>query len=199
MKRPAEVPKVAVDRQRQYLTRAEEQWGAGQAGASRANYFLSRKSLQKLIAHLGLYSQDYSYRGASRPVNLFVTELERRSNRAWSDQPISRLLGQARERARSLRRRQPKNAQKLYALLKADDRLQEAVWEDSLPPQERMALIHERVAEFDRVYRDAAPVLGVLHMGPEACERCAGVGVIESYKHIDGGLCYECGGTGLQP
>jgi len=70
MKRPAEVPKVAVDRQRQYLTRAEEQWGAGMAGASRANYFLARKSLQKLIAHLGLYSQDYSYRGASRPVRV---------------------------------------------------------------------------------------------------------------------------------
>lgn len=199
MRRPPEVPQIAVDRQQQYLARAAEQWAAGAVGASRVNYFLARKSLQKLIAHLGLYSQDYSYRGASRPVNLFVTELERRSNIAWWNQPISRLLDQARERARSLHRRQPKNARKLYALLEADDKLQDAVWASDLRPKDRMALIHERVAEFDRAYRDAAPVLGIKHDGPEACERCAGAGVIESYKHIDGGLCYECGGTGLQP
>jgi uncharacterized phage protein len=29
-----------------------------------------------------------------------------------------------------------------------------------------------------------------------ACPRCAGTGYVPQYAHIDGGRCYECGGTG---
>lgn len=33
--------------------------------------------------------------------------------------------------------------------------------------------------------------------GTELCERCGGAGYISAFQHIDGGVCYECGGSGL--
>lgn len=31
-----------------------------------------------------------------------------------------------------------------------------------------------------------------------SCERCGGAGVISAYRHISGGVCFECEGTGKQ-
>ena len=28
------------------------------------------------------------------------------------------------------------------------------------------------------------------------CTRCGGLGIIEAYKHINGGMCFECNGSG---
>ena len=28
------------------------------------------------------------------------------------------------------------------------------------------------------------------------CPRCGGFGIINAFKHIEGGVCFECGGTG---
>ena len=29
-----------------------------------------------------------------------------------------------------------------------------------------------------------------------SCPRCGGAGIIEAYKHINGGVCFKCNGTG---
>lgn len=31
------------------------------------------------------------------------------------------------------------------------------------------------------------------------CPRCAGAGVIEIYRHVNGGICLLCGGSGRRP
>ena len=33
--------------------------------------------------------------------------------------------------------------------------------------------------------------------GDQICERCGGAGFIAAFAHIDGGVCYECGGSGV--
>lgn len=39
-----------------------------------------------------------------------------------------------------------------------------------------------------------------VRLGPdeEFCDRCGGAGYISAYEHIDGGVCYDCDGTGKQ-
>ena len=32
--------------------------------------------------------------------------------------------------------------------------------------------------------------------GFKVCDRCGGYGIISSYKHVNGGVCFECGGNG---
>lgn len=31
----------------------------------------------------------------------------------------------------------------------------------------------------------------------ELCDRCSGIGVIDGFRHVDGGVCFDCGGSGL--
>ena len=31
------------------------------------------------------------------------------------------------------------------------------------------------------------------------CPRCGGVGKLEQYKHVDGGICFRCFGDGVDP
>lgn len=35
------------------------------------------------------------------------------------------------------------------------------------------------------------------HEGKVTCERCGGLGVISGYKHVFGGVCFECNGDGV--
>jgi len=43
-----------------------------------------------------------------------------------------------------------------------------------------------------------ADLSGVKHTpsGRAVCERCGGAGTISAYRHIAGGICFECDGTG---
>lgn len=34
--------------------------------------------------------------------------------------------------------------------------------------------------------------------GQEPCTRCGGLGVIDHFRHINGGQCFECGGSGIK-
>lgn len=37
-----------------------------------------------------------------------------------------------------------------------------------------------------------------LRPGEVPCDKCGGLGVIPSYIHVDGGVCYDCGGPGRE-
>jgi len=34
------------------------------------------------------------------------------------------------------------------------------------------------------------------HATQDTCPRCAGAGILEEFRHIDGGVCFKCDGTG---
>lgn len=36
----------------------------------------------------------------------------------------------------------------------------------------------------------------VASLPTDACRRCSGRGIVEQYRHINGGTCFDCGGDG---
>ena len=57
---------------------------------------------------------------------------------------------------------------------------------------------------FDKVVRDDDPGLYKNHTprkvrGEDACPKCGGRGIIHAFKHVEGGVCYLCKGTGRKP
>ena len=48
-----------------------------------------------------------------------------------------------------------------------------------------------------KVYRAAVKVKAAARAAdPASCNRCGGAGSISAYQHVDGGVCYDCAGTG---
>lgn len=45
-------------------------------------------------------------------------------------------------------------------------------------------------------YRRKGTMPPVKVTGKTACKRCNGTGILTMYRHIDGGVCYGCGGSG---
>lgn len=39
-------------------------------------------------------------------------------------------------------------------------------------------------------------ILNVLALGYSHCTKCSGTGRVNSYKHIENGLCFKCNGSG---
>ena len=38
---------------------------------------------------------------------------------------------------------------------------------------------------------------GTKYWETSRCSKCGGTGYIECYRHVDGGICFQCGGTGI--
>lgn len=58
-----------------------------------------------------------------------------------------------------------------------------------------------RIERFTRIYGKAFKTdkNGTMYFADHKCHRCGGVGFIDCFKYVDGGVCFECGGSGISP
>lgn len=198
MRRPPEVPAAALAKQKKYLKASRRQWNDGHIGGALANHFLSERSFLALVRGLGLWSQDWQYRGSRPEVNRFVDEVARRRVKAWYEDPAVKTLRQAREQLRARGWKSGPAANRIRPFLSAVDELREAA-NLELPPARKQRALSKAANKVSDAYEAAQSALGVVYTGPDACGRCAGMGRLESYRDVDGGVCYECGGSGEAP
>lgn len=72
---------------------------------------------------------------------------------------------------------------------------------DEFSLNETFAQAAESEAAREAAYKEqqekrAARHAAINAQGFEVCDRCDGYGVISSYIHVNGGVCFKCGGTG---